>query len=71
MTRRTQGSRVIAVDLGLDLVAGPAGLAAGEGGGQGVELLGGLGQGGAGEPGAPGRRAAPVSGSSTARRSVP
>ena len=37
-------------DLGLDLVAGPAGLAAGEGGGQLAEFPAGLGQGGAVEP---------------------
>src|ERR1035441_6552587 len=38
-------------DLGLHLLAGAAGLAAAEGGGQLVQLLAGLGQGGAGEPG--------------------
>ena len=36
-------------DLGLDLGAGAAGLAAGQGGGQFVESAAGLGQGGAGE----------------------
>src|SRR5271165_1203904 len=34
-------------DLGLDLAAGPAGLAAGQGGGQLIQLPGGLGQRGA------------------------
>ena len=42
------------LDLGLDLVPGAAGLAAGQGGGQLVEFLPGLGQGGAVEPGGPG-----------------
>jgi hypothetical protein len=37
-------------DLGLRLLAGPAGLAAGEGGGQLIQFLAGSGQGGAVEP---------------------
>jgi hypothetical protein len=39
------------LDLCLDFLAGTAGLAAGEGGGQVAEFLAGLGQGGAVEPG--------------------
>ena len=38
------------LDRGLDFLAGPAGLAAGQGGGHLVEFLAGLGQGGAVEP---------------------
>ena len=37
-------------DFGFDLLPGPAGFAAGESGGQLVQLLRGLGEGGAGEP---------------------
>ena len=49
MTACTQRLWVIVLDLGGDLVAGAAGFPAGQGGGEVVELLADLGQGGVGE----------------------